>query len=1333
MKRFVIVAIGAALLTGAGCFGTTALAQTADSAATQTGPSATPAPAAPAEQAPAAQAAVASATAISTPQGGTIKGTVKASGVPLPGVAVTATQALTGKKYATTTDIDGAFEMSVPRNGRYVVKTDLTGFAAETQEVVVSASNENVMPVQTADFKMDLASRVTPEPAQTAAIVARGGVANPIPGAAGTPGTPVAGATPGAVARVGRGTQALTMQSNDNTDLSDATAGEGNVGTQLPSLAASSDDASASTESIAVTGNQGQINGLATFSQDDLQNRIGDMQRNGFSNGDIAGTLSGVMQTGTFPAGPGGPGGGGPGGGGGFGGPGGGGGGGGFGGGGGGGGGFGGGGGRGGGGGFGGGGFGGGGFGGFRGQNPNAWHGSVGYTGSDSALNADARSFTGTPIVKPDSYRNSLVVSLTGTPYIPHVMAANPKQFVFISVSEARNSTPSSVSMIVPTAAQLYGDLTPAFQAQPTYGIPVYDPKTGALFGNTGCDPRIGSIGKDLAPTMCVPMSEINSAAQTLMTTYYPAPNISPNSLYDNYQINFPGSSHSSQISGRYNRSFGAAPARGGRGGGGGGGRGGGGGGGGAAGGARGQNRNAPPTLRQSIAENFAYSHSASANSNYSPQLGGSSVSNGYSFTSSYTVGYGRLNSSATLGWNRSRATSSNYFTNGAQNPAVQAGINGPVSADGQTHIYSNPFYYGIPSIGFQGATGVSGLSESANPSNSINQTITFSDFVSWSHKRHNMRFGVDFHRIHADSIGGTNVYGSFTFSGFATEGTAPANCVTNNNPISATNPDPGCTSGSSFADFLIGQPQQTSVTAGLSKIYLRGNSWDWYAQDDWRARSNLTFAYGLRWEYFSPYTEKFNHLVNLQLTPGATLGINNVCAAAATGCALTAGQFGTPPSLVNPDKSMYSPRVSVAWSPKFKWTKNTVVRSGYGINYNTGAYSRFASKMSFQQPFAVTQNNTLYSPSSPTNCVLPSQVSTLTTVGGKPTTAMTLTNGFNCSQQTTQSNFGVDPNYRLGMVQVYNLGIQRTVPFGIVLNVDYTGDYAFNQDIVRAPNRNALGILNPTSGQFTYEDSLGYQRSNALAVNARQRMHKGISLQATYTYAHSIDDASSIGGSGNSIAQDDQNLGAEESNSSYDHRHTLSGNFVIEPPFGPNRAFFNKGNIISKIMDGYSISGNFTFASGGFATPVFAGTPAEIEAGAGNSLRPNRNFTQPIKGAGTRLSWFNTAAFVGACPVPTAANPNPTPVPYCLAAGTYGDASRNSIELPGTVSISGSLSRTVSFGETRSLEARISANNALNTVQYSGVSTQINSQTFGQVTSAAGMRSFTYTMRYRF
>jgi hypothetical protein len=776
---------------------------------------------------------------------------------------------------------------------------------------------------------------------------------------------------------------------------------------------------------------------------------------------------------------------------------------------------------------------------------------------------------------------------------------------------------------------------------------------------------------------MCIPASEINSAAKALMNpNYYPLPNITPNSLNDNYQANFPGSSHSSQLSARYNRSFGATPVRGQRGFGGG--RGGGG------GGARGQNRNAPPALRQSIAENFAYSHSASANSNFSPLLGGSSATDGYSLSSAYTVGYGRINSSATLSWSRSSSNTLNHFTNGPSNPALQLGSGIEV---GNLAIYGKPFYYGIPSIGMSGVTGVAGLSDTT-PSSSIAQTISFSDFVSYTHKRHN------------DSIGGTNVLGSFTFSGFVTQEAAPPTCVTNNNPISPANPNPTCANGSSVADFLLGQPQQSKITASPNKIYLRGNSWDWYAQDDWRAKSNFTISYGLRWEYFSPYSEKDDRMVNLQLTgSGSTLAIQNVCPNPATGCALMASQFGTPATLVNPDKSMYSPRIAIAWSPKSRWTKNTVIRSGYGINYNTGAYSSFAKNLSFQQPFATTQTNTLSSAGSPTNCT-PAN--------------MTLNNGFGCSTQTTQSNFGVDPNYRLGMVQAYNLGIQRTLPQGIVLNIDYTGAYAGNLDIVRVPNRNQYGIANPSSVQFNYEDSLGYLHSNALTISARERMHKGISLQAAYKYSHSIDDASSVGGSGGYTAQNDLDLADEESNSSFDHRQSFNVGFILEPPFGPNRAFLNKGGVWAQILDGYSISGTFTTSTGGYASPQYTGTTAELEVGA-NYLRPNRVAGQSIKGAGSRTAWFNIAAF------------------SAPAAGTYGTAARNSIEMPGTLTVNGSLSRTVTFGGTRSFEARITANNALNTVQYGSVNTTLNSSSFGQVNGAAGMRSFNYTARFRF
>ena len=171
-----------------------------------------------------------------------------------------------------------------------------------------------------------------------------------------------------------------------------------------------------------------------------------------------------------------------------------------------------------------------------------------------------------------------------------------------------------------------------------------------------------------------------------------------------------------------------------------------------------------------------------------------------------------------------------------------------------------------------------------------------------------------------------------------------------------------------------------------------------------------------------------------------------------------------------------------------------------------------------------------------------------------------------------------------------------------------------------------------------------------------------------------------------------------------------LSGNFVIEPPFGPNRAFFNKGGVFAAILDGYSISGNFTFATGAYASPQISGTAAENQVGA-NFLRPNRDFAQPIKGAGSRLSWFNSAAFVGACP---AANlPQPA---FCELQEPMAPPRVTPFSCQGPSPSADSLSRTITFGDTRSFEARINASNALNTVQYSGVSTQLNSLTYGQV-----------------
>ena len=118
---------------------------------------------------------------------------------------------------------------------------------------------------------------------------------------------------------------------------------------------------------------------------------------------------------------------------------------------------------------------------------------------------------------------------------------------------------------------------------------------------------------------------------------------------------------------------------------------------------------------------------------------------------------------------------------------------------------------------------------------------------MSWIHGKHNLRFGGDYRRVHRDFLAGSNATGNFTFTGLFTEDAAEDQ-----------------TTGSSLADFLLGLPQATTLDSAVAKSYLRDNVFDAYAQDDWRVLPQLTLNYGVRYEFFAPYTEKYGHLADV-------------------------------------------------------------------------------------------------------------------------------------------------------------------------------------------------------------------------------------------------------------------------------------------------------------------------------------------------------------------------------------------------------------------------------------------------------------------------------------
>ena len=1153
--------------------------------------------------------AVQSSLAVQTvaAQGGTIEGRVVAGsggkgGVPLPGVAITAMNSLTGKKFATTTDIDGKYAMAIPRNGRYVVRAELAGFAVVTAEVVLSgvqaeAANQGITIVpKGTDFGLQLASRVAAEEARPA---------------------------------VGAGAQGLSLGAGG--DVADATMGARNAGAAMPTLSGLGDEAA---DSVTVQGQAGSTNGLANFSEDEIRERVQDAvaqarasgmipQGGGDPTNAIVGALGGMMGGGGFGGGGGGRGGRGGGGGGGF------------------------------------------GSGAFRNFNPSQPHGSIFYRGANGALDSAQWSPDLLPQTKPSSYQNAYGVTFAESPYIPGLTKPNLKQFVFLNLTGQKNLTaflggPSRV----PTALERTGNFSQSTQVVNGATVPVtiYDPATG-----------LPVAGDNLANAA----TPISPQALALLQ-YYPAPNLPVNAQGYNYETISNAGNNVVAANARYVRTIGGAAGSpfGMFGGGGGGGR-------------RGAGSKGPATLQQNINIGFNYSHQASDQRNIFLLLGGASESDGNQLSAGYTVSYGRLSNHATVSWNRLNTQTRNYFTNTATDPTTVAGLTIPNRSGG----FADPsFYNGLPSLNISNFAGLS----NATPSQIINQTISFSDFVAYRHAKHNFRLGLDIRRVHADSIGGNDPLGQFTFTGYATE--------------SPTDKAAGslATTGSGFADFLLGLPQSTAIQAGLYKIYLRDNVYDGYAQDDFRVAANWTLNFGLRYEYFGPYTEKNNRLANLD--HNADFSAVDVVMPGQTG--QYEGKY--PSSLVNADRAMYAPRFGAAWRPSSngKWLKQTVVRFGYGINYNTGQFATMAKSLSFQPPFAETQTNDIpvASAANPT----PASTGCVTTTPTS-TANLTLANGFDCSTaETIQNSYSVDKNYRLGRVQAYNVNIQRTFPLGIVFNIGYNGAKGSNLDVVGSPNSTPAGVSTPGVSPFLYETSAAGSRSNSLVVSVQKRQQKGIALGITYTWAHAIDNASSIGGGSATSVQNFRRLDLEESNSGFDVRQSATGNWLLELPFGPNRAYFNKGGFFSHALDGFSLSGTFTFSTGSYFTPMYSGSQAEAASGNLFTLRPDRVVGEPVKGAGTIADFFNKGAF--AAPV-----------------GEYGTASRNSIEGPGTVAVNASLSRTISFGQTRSFEARVTASNVFNTVQYSGINTTENSANFGEVTSAAQMRTLLLQARYRF
>ncbi len=875
------------------------------------------------------------------------------------------------------------------------------------------------------------------------------------------------------------------------------------------------------------------------------------------------------------------------------------------------------------------GGFGGGGGRGFRNFNVNKPHGAIFYNFGGSALDARPYSLTGVPTEKADYSQNRFGITMGGPLNIPHIYHGGTKTFLFGSYTGTRATNPYDVFSTVPTMAERSGD----FSQLP---VTIFNPMTHSPFTN------------NMIPA-------INPAAAGLLQ-FIPMPNLSGSS--QNFHFVSANRNNTDSMFLRFNHSFGNDPGMFGAFGRGGGGA------------ARrqqrqqqqqqqqnGSNQNKPKEKShwsQSINGGFSYNNVRNTLLNPFPGLGGEQAVHNYNGNFGYNLNKGVFLNSLRFNYNRSGNNRLNHFTN-QNNIEGQLGIAGvsPLATD-----------FGLPNINL--APEFSSLSDT-NPVFRTDQNYTISDSVTWTHGKHGWSWGGDYRHQLIDLSNASNARGTFVFTGLTTGGIGPDGKFHNGLPL---------------ADFLLGFAQQTTIQFGADDYHFRGNTFNLYVQDNWRAAKNLTLNLGLRYEYVAPFTEANNKLTNLDIAPGF--------AAVAPVLAGQAGPFTGKFSngVIDPDRNNFAPRLGIAWKPFSK----TVIRSGYGVNYNIGQYALLATQLGFQPPFAFTETNPATNP-----------------------TSLTLQNGFPANHSSVTNSFAVDRNYRLAYVQSWNLNIQQDVKSDLVINIGYTGSKGTHLDIVRAPSLDANGLPIAGAQPFLFESSNGSSVLHSGTLRVRKRMRHGLSLGSTYTYSKSIDNASSIGGGASVVAQNDQDLAAERGLSSFDQRHRLTADYYYDLPIGKDRKWLHDSSWPAKVFGGFALSGNISAASGFPFSPRIFGNIADIKRGITGAHRPDVVPGQSIQvGDPSILHWFNTAAFT-----------NP--------AGTFGDAGRNIIIGPHTVDVDMALNKTIQVKETQNLELRFSATNVFNHARFTSIDTTLGSPTFGQVISVGSMRRAQIVARYRF
>lgn len=344
---------------------------------------------------------------------------------------------------------------------------------------------------------------------------------------------------------------------------------------------------------------------------------------------------------------------------------------------------------------------------------------------------------------------------------------------------------------------------------------------------------------------------------------------------------------------------------------------------------------------------------------------------------------------------------------------------------------------------------------------------------------------------------------------------------------------------GSGLASLEMGLPSYLSNQYNRGYFYFRQKEIGLYGEDSWKLSNKLTLSMGLRWQYWTPYKEKYNQFVNVALDslsptsmqvvlpqnttlsdiPGLPAAVIDAWGARGL-TSVTANSIGFPSALIPNVRRDFAPHLALAYRLSDKW----VLRGGYGMYYWPMPLSQILATMRINPPLNLRYQNDLNSLQGNNGVYALTSVpanSDLLGTGGSATVSP------GAVSKSAQGFLALDPNqWADDRMQEWTLTLQRQLAQNFILKLSYTGNHGsnlqqnwdYNAPLSRLNYQASTGQLAPTLAylrQFDPNWSMtgtngvlrhnGYSNSTSFQVELDKRLSNGLSFQVFYAHTHAL------------------------------------------------------------------------------------------------------------------------------------------------------------------------------------------------------------------------------------